>query len=166
MESRSRRAQEHLKPVADNSWWDSATFGAFKKHMCTGVLGSQVDGGCLFYIRDGLGQPNTVFESLTVEQFMQVGFQSREYVYRWCDTETRRLGRFVKGIFVMDMNKVKLTQMPDSRVTKCYAELSVFSENNNPQMVDKYLIVNAPSFIPIFIKLVSPLFPRSFLEKS
>ena len=154
-----------LKPVADNSWWDSATFGAFKKHMCTGVLGSQVDGGCLFYIRDGLGQPNTVFESLTVEQFMQVGFQSREYVYRWCDTETRRLGRFVKGIFVMDMNKVKLTQMPDSRVTKCYAELSVFSENNNPQMVDKYLIVNAPSFIPIFIKLVSPLFPRSFLEK-
>ena len=32
-------------------------------------------------------------------------------------------------------------------------------------MVDKYLIVNAPSFIPIFIKLVSPLFPTSFLEK-
>ena len=51
---------------------------------------------------------------------MKIGFQSREYVYRWCDTETRRLGRFVKAMFIIDMNKVKLSQMPDSRVQKCY----------------------------------------------
>ena len=157
--------EQVLKPVADNTWTEAPVYKSFCKHMVFGVLGSQVDGGILFYLRDGLGEPNAVFESLSRNEFLKIGFQSREYVYRWCDTETRRLGRFVKAMFIIDMNKVKLSQMPDSRVQKCYAELGEFSENNNPQMVDKYLIVNAPSFIPWFIKIIGPLFPRSMMEK-
>eukprot|EP00945_MAST-04E_sp_MAST-4E-sp1_P002587 g2587.t1 len=143
--------EQVLKPVADNTWTEAPVYQSFCKHMCFGVLGSQVDGGCLFYLRDGLGFPNTVFESLKRDEFLKIGFQSREYIYRWCDYETRRLGRLVKAMFILDMDKVKLSKLSDSRVQKCYAELGEFSENNNPQMVDKYLVVNAPSFIPWFI---------------
>eukprot|EP00943_MAST-04B_sp_MAST-4B-sp1_P000164 g164.t1 len=157
--------EQILKPVANDTWRESSLYQSFCKHMVFGILGSQVDGGCLFYLRDGLGKPNEVFETLSRDDFMKMGFQSREYVYRWCDTETRRLGRFVKAMFIIDMDKVKLSQMPDKRVQKCYAELGEFSENNNPQMVEKYLIVNAPSFIPWFIKIIGPLFPRSMMEK-
>lgn len=157
--------EQVLKPVADNTWTEAPVYQSFCKHMCFGVLGSQVDGGCLFYLRDGLGFPNTVFESLKRDEFLKIGFQSREYIYRWCDYETRRLGRLVKAMFILDMDKVKLSKLSDSRVQKCYAELGEFSENNNPQMVDKYLVVNAPSFIPWFISFVRPLFPRSMMDK-
>ena len=92
--------EQVLKPVADNTWTEAPVYQSFCKHMCFGVLGSQVDGGCLFYLRDGLGFPNTVFESLKRDEFLKIGFQSREYIYRWCDYETRRLGRLVKAMFI------------------------------------------------------------------
>eukprot|EP00945_MAST-04E_sp_MAST-4E-sp1_P005444 g5444.t1 len=157
--------EQVLKPVAEGWWHDSDVKKRLDRHLVFCPFSCLVDGGALIYIRDGIGTGNLVFESVSKEEFMQYGMIAREYCFRWIDRETRRLNRIVKSMYLMDMKKMSLSNMPDSRLRESYSAIAHVSNFAYPQLVSKYIVVNAPYFISWLMGLFKPIVPTSMYEK-
>jgi hypothetical protein len=152
-------------PVAEDTWREADTKRRLDKHMVFGPFSNLIDGGSLVYLRDGLGAGNTVYESVSKDEFLWYGIIAREYCFRWIDRESRRLSRIVKSMYMFDMTDAALNTIPNRSLRGVYGTIASISEYAYPQLVSKYLIVNPPYFISFLLGLFRPVVPASMYEK-
>lgn len=103
--------------------------------------------GVAIIIRAGLCNSSALFDSLTVEECREMHFAHREGMFQFCDKLTRETGILSKQTMFLDMAGAKLSSMMDSRNSKLQAEVSKVAAKAYPQLLGKFCIVNAPSWM-------------------
>ena len=70
-----------------------------------------------------------------------------------CDKLTRETGMLCKQSMFMDMSGASLSSMMDRRQGTTHAEMSKISSRLYPQLMDKFCILNAPSWMGFFMSI-------------
>ncbi|XP_037557711.1 SEC14-like protein 4, partial [Dermacentor silvarum] len=80
-----------------------------------------------------------------------------ERLQRERESQTRKLGKLIdKSVFIFDWENFSLKQMYSWQVVDYIRALVGLYENNYPETLKLGLLVNTPSFFPVFWKLIRP----------
>ena len=88
-------------------------------------------------------------------------FKTLEYL----DKETRKQGRLLKAITVLDFQGFSVARGNDSRFAKIIGESSKLSEKLFPQLLGATVFINVPRFLYWSINLIKPLMSKRAVEK-
>ena len=77
----------------------------------------------------------------------EMNLAQREVVYQRCDKLTRETNMLCKQSMFMDMQGANLSSMMDRRQGDTHANMSKLSSRLYPQLMDKFCILNAPSWM-------------------
>jgi hypothetical protein len=88
-------------------------------------------------------------------------FKALEY----CDSMTRKEGRLVKAISVLDFQGFSLTRGNDPRFSRIIGESSKLSEKLFPQLLGQSIFINVPKIVYWVINVIKPLMSKRAVEK-
>merc|ERR1712008_333227 len=89
---------------------------------------------------------------------------SKEWLFQFNDEVTRRTGRLMKALKVVDLKGIKLRYVNRVYIKKD-AKLNTKLQDFYPQSLGSVLIVNAPPIFDSVWSTVRPFFPKRMVEK-
>uniref|UniRef100_A0A914RLJ2 CRAL-TRIO domain-containing protein n=1 Tax=Parascaris equorum TaxID=6256 RepID=A0A914RLJ2_PAREQ len=106
-----------------------------------------------------------ILRSVQMSAFIYQRFKFQEMMLR----ETNRMEALNKAqcssVYILDLDGLKLDPSLLSIVTGPYRLLWVLVYTNYPEFIDKLVIVNAPTYVSVLWKAVSPLLPERTCNK-
>jgi len=119
----------------------------------------------VFVVRSGLCQNRLLMDTYTEDQIIDYLSWSKEYIFQLCDEATRRTGRLVKQVNVIDMHGLRLADQ-DKRFYRALGRSSKDTELYYPQLLAVTAGVNAPTFLNLIWVFVKRLMPKKTIEKT
>lgn len=102
----------------------------------------------------------------TLEEYVRYMFFFNEYTAARCDAATRRTGRLVKVVRLIDARGLGLRHL-NVRFYQAVAAAARGSENAYPQLLGAFFLANAgPTLKLLWERTLVPLIPKRVLEKS
>ena len=130
-----------------------------------GVFTARTGGGVAVLIRAGMCDSSTMFDRVTQEDMWDMNLMQREASFQECDQLTRETNLLCKQTMFLDMADAKLSSMMDSRQSKSHSEMSSIASKVYPQLMDKFCILNAPSWMGWLMALFSKFASKRSMEK-
>ena len=130
-----------------------------------GVLTKETGGGVAVMIRMGLCNMSMMHDRISKDDMYEMNLGQREGAYQLCDRLTRKTGMLCKQSMFMDMNGATLSSMMDRRQGNTHAEMSKISSRLYPQLMDKFCILNAPSWMGWFMSIYKKIGSKRSIAK-
>ncbi len=111
------------------------------------VLTRETGGGVAVLIRMSMCNLSMMHDRISKADIYDMNLGQREGCYQLCDKLTRETGMLCKQTMFMDMHGASLSSMADRRQGNAHAEISKLSSRLYPQLMDKFCILNAPSWM-------------------
>ena len=127
--------------------------------------GPDVHGCPVFMIRSGLTNSRAMMDNIPRDVLLDWMLLRREFCLAELERGPYAAGVLGKVVFVNDLNHVSFWNGMDSRFQKILGEMSKLSENLYPQLMDRAVLVNPPSFMRVLFAAVKPLLSKKVLEK-
>ena len=124
---------------------------------------STVNGDPIFIVRVGLSNPRGLMDAVSYEEIVLHMILFRMRMMHHCHVESKKRGRLVKTISVLDFQNTRFTL--DSRFAKLTGETSKLTEQLFPQLLGKSIFINVPTYILWTINLIKPLMSKRAVEK-
>lgn len=147
-----------MKVVQESKKWQVAD-------KLDGVFTAETGGGVAVLIRAGMCDSSTMFDRVTQQDMWDMNCMQREASFQECDRLTRETGLLCKQTMFLDMADTKLSSMMDSRQSKSHSEMSAIASKVYPQLMDKFCILNAPSWMGWLMALFSKFASKRSMEK-
>jgi len=160
-------SQAMIRSVKTGEFIRSPVFAKWAKYQVAGPLPdeAQISGGPCILIRASMGDPDGLFENVTLAEQLEVNYIFREQSFQQADTVTRRTGRLAKQTLLFDMTGLAMTQMMDNRMTKLHSEVSANSALWYPQLLDKMCMCNAPTWMSYVLGFFRKVLPKRNMDK-
>lgn len=115
-------------------------------------------------VRAGRSRVKTLMDKFTEEEVVDWLNYPKEWAFQICDEATRRTGRLVKMVTVVDMHSSRLSDN-DKRFYKALGGASKDAEVYYPQLLSMTVPINTPSFLNILWVFAKRLLPKKTIEK-
>jgi Fe-S cluster biosynthesis and repair protein YggX len=119
----------------------------------------------LVVVRGGLGNRGALFDTLTIDEHFMMNFAFREIAFQHNDKITRDTRSLTKQALLFDVDGMKFTDMMDSRGKKIFPEISKKTALYYPQLQDKMIMCNCPSWMSVVMALMKKILPKRNIEK-
>jgi len=129
-----------------------------------GVHGHFKDGSPMVIVRSGLSDPALVLETFSEEEIVRIATFSKEEIYEYLDSETRKRGYFVKAVFLNDYKRGSVWDFSMS-LMKIFAKASNEIELMYPQYLGTSLIMNPLSTFKALMPVCRAIFPEAVMSK-
>lgn len=96
---------------------------------------------------------------------MQIKLKMMEGVHQKVVAAERKTGRQSGGLFIMDLDGISFSPKLISVLTGPYRIMWGTLFDHYPQLLQKIIIVNAPSFVNVLHQACSPFLPEDYKEK-
>jgi hypothetical protein len=138
-----------------------------KRHM-SGCMHSKVTslGGPVYLIRGCVQDAKALKTHLTVagyDSLTEYLMFQREVAFSICDEGTRRTRKLVKMLTIHDMFNLQMDL--DRAFLKAMGGASKLSESVYPQLLQAFVMLNAPGFVRGMMTVARPFFSKRMLEK-
>ncbi|XP_065302674.1 SEC14-like protein 2 isoform X1 [Dermacentor albipictus] len=128
-----------------------------KKYFPGGIFNHDRDGCPVYIVPVGHGDFRGMLQCLSKEDLVRHMIYTMEMMQRDMDSQTRKLGKTVNtAFFLFDYEGFSLKQVYSWQVLELMRSLTALYENNYPETLKIGLLINTPSFFPIFWKIVRP----------
>ncbi|CAB3404931.1 unnamed protein product [Caenorhabditis bovis] len=104
-------------------------------------------------------------DNVLMHKFMQIKLKMMEDVHQKVVAAERRSGKQSGGVFVMDLRELSFSAKLISVLTGPYRIMWGTLFDHYPQLLQKIIIVNAPSFVNVLHQACSPFLPADYREK-
>eukprot|EP00040_Diaphanoeca_grandis_P014719 m.74790 g.74790 ORF g.74790 m.74790 type:complete len:422 (+) comp24700_c0_seq1:1426-2691(+) len=122
-------------------------------------------GGFLATFRHGRGNPNRIFDNLSVEENEDLQLLLRERAFQHCDKSTREKRRLNKLYLIFDIKDSKMADITEKRTLKVISAVSKMAETYYPQLLAKTIILNCPSWISALMVVARAFLPSKTVKK-
>jgi hypothetical protein len=124
------------------------------------------DGEPLYYVRIGLCNTKALMDAMPYEDVLVYMTLSRAKQLKYCDEMTRKEGRLVKVISVLDLQGFSPTRGNDSRFQRVLGEGSKLSERLFPQLLGISVMVNSSKVFIIAFNVIKHIMSKKTVEKT
>jgi len=158
---------ELIQEVSNGTFFKGHLATHVHKYLCCGTLQtSDSDGGPVFVIRAGLSRPTLLMDRLTKADVSYYLLAQREHMFQTCDHLSKQTNTLIKGTMIIDLLDVSMTEIwNDSRFRDVNAAVSQLSGSLYPQMTDKTIVVNPPSYFGWVYNILSKLVSTRLTKK-
>ena len=129
------------------------------------VFTKETGGGVAVLIRAGMCNMSMMHDRITKADMWEMNLAHREGSYQKCDQFTRETGMLCKQTMFMDMTGSALSSMMDRRQNDTHAEISKIGSLVYPQLMDKFCIVNAPTWMGWLMSIFKKIASKRSMEK-
>lgn len=129
------------------------------------ALTKETGGGVAILIRAGMSKTSSFLERVTKDDMRKLNLAHREGIFQKCDKLTRETGILCKQTMIMDMTGATLSSMMDRRQKRSHAEMSRIGSLVYPQLMDKFCVVNAPSWMGWVVSIFKKIASKRAMEK-
>ena len=129
------------------------------------VLTKESGGGIAVMIRMGMCNMSMMHDRISKNDIYDMNLGQREGAYQLCDRLTRETGMLCKQSMFMDMKGCALSSMMDRRQGETHAAMSKISSRIYPQLMDKFCILNAPSWMNFLMSVYKKIGSKRSLAK-
>jgi len=127
--------------------------------------GPDVHGCPVFMIRSGLTNGRAMMDTIPRDVLLDWMLLRREFCLAELERRPYAAGVLGKVVFVNDLNHVSFWNGMDSRFQRVVGEMSKLSEELYPQMMDRAVLMNPPSFMRVLFAAFKPLLSKKVLDK-
>nr|XP_037281716.1 SEC14-like protein 2 [Rhipicephalus microplus] len=128
-----------------------------KQYFPGGIFNHDRDGSPIYIIPIGSGDFKGMLQCLSKEELVIHVVYMLERLQRERESQSRKLGKLIdKSVFFFDWENFSLRQVYSWQVVDYIRALVGLYENNYPETLKLGLLVNTPSFFPVFWKLIRP----------
>jgi hypothetical protein len=139
---------------------------AVSEFLFSGTTGSLGGGEPIAVVRMGLSDFRKLMSSFSVDEVSEYLTVEKERTFRVCDAETRKRGRIVKSITVIDFADFSMFGGRfDNRFFTALGNSSKASSTLYPQMQAKTVAINTPSYYAMVNKSLGAVMPKSSMDK-
>ncbi|KAJ3411186.1 hypothetical protein HDV05_002614 [Chytridiales sp. JEL 0842] len=116
----------------------------------------------VFYVRIGLCNTKGLMDAVPYNDVLHFMVINRIAIMRYCDLQSRKEGRIIRAITVLDFQGFSMSRGNDSRFTRIIGASSKLAEQLFPQLLGVSVFVNVPSYMRWGFKALTPLMsPRA-----
>ncbi|CAN7975179.1 unnamed protein product [Ixodes persulcatus] len=124
------------------------------------------DGRPLYIMRFGNGDFSGIAQCVSMDAIVKHAAYQIEVAIADMKTQTEKLRRVVETVTVVfDYDNFHLKQVYCWQVREILRHLTALYEKYYPEILERCLIINAPSFFPIFWKLLQPFLAENTKNK-
>jgi len=130
------------------------------------------DGSPIMIARTSVSSPRKLMDWLHEHGTSPMGHElleymtfEKEYAFSLCDRETRRTGRLVKMIGIIDFAHVSFWRASDRRFYNLMGKAASFTEDFYPQFLGFNVAVNPPSWFSVVFGIAKLVMPKKTAEK-
>ncbi|KAG0412932.1 hypothetical protein HPB47_009931 [Ixodes persulcatus] len=124
------------------------------------------DGRPLYIMRFGNGDFSGIAQCVSMDAIVKHAAYQIEVAIADMKTQTEKLRRVVETVTVVfDYDNFHLKQVYCWQVIEILRHLTALYEKYYPEILERCLIINAPSFFPIFWKLLQPFLAENTKNK-
>ena len=164
-----KKFQQLAKKLANNEFVELPGVVESKKWQVgaplDNVLSKETGGGVAVMIRMGMCNMSMMHDRISKLNMYEMNLGQREGAYQVCDKLTRETGMLCKQTMFMDMSGASLSSMMDRRQGTTHAEMSKISSRLYPQLMDKFCILNAPSWMSWFMSIYKKIGSKRSIAK-
>ncbi|KAF1765297.1 hypothetical protein GCK72_005249 [Caenorhabditis remanei] len=171
-EEAAKALKRHLnirKTIDLNSFVDKVELeeDELNKYVPIDVIGQNHpdDNKVLMFERTGKIDISGLVDNVLMHKFMQIKLKMMESVHQKVVAAERKTGRQSGGLFVMDLDGISFSPKLISVLTGPYRIMWGTLFDHYPQLLQKIIIVNAPSFVNVLHQACSPFLPDDYKEK-
>ncbi|CAI2345419.1 unnamed protein product [Caenorhabditis sp. 36 PRJEB53466] len=137
------------------------------KYVPIDVIGqNQLDDNKVFmFEKTGKIDISGLVDNVLMHKFMQIKLKMMESVHQKVVAAERKTGRQSGGLFIMDLEGLSFSPKLISVLTGPYRIMWGTLFDHYPQLLQKIIIVNAPSFVNVLHQACSPFLPNDYKEK-
>mmetsp|Transcript_33115 Transcript_33115/g.105548 ORF Transcript_33115/g.105548 Transcript_33115/m.105548 type:complete len:404 (+) Transcript_33115:73-1284(+) len=135
------------------------------KYMFADLHKTTKYGEPIYLVRAGVSNIAAAMD--LVEEHVMVDYMlyRKEQSFIQADKTTRETGLLTKIITVNDLNHVSLMAGQDARFRAVMSKSAKLSEDFYPQLVEKAVLTNLPTFINLLLGVFKAIMPKRLLEK-
>ncbi|EEC16094.1 conserved hypothetical protein, partial [Ixodes scapularis] len=128
-----------------------------KRYFPGGMCNHDKEGRPLWIMPTGNGDFKGMLQCLSVEAMVKHVTYQVELIAAEMKKQTEKLGKLVDTFtIVVDYENFSLKQIYCLQVIEVTRRLLVLYENHYPETLERCIIINAPSFFPVFWRLIRP----------
>ncbi|KAK8785100.1 hypothetical protein V5799_008535 [Amblyomma americanum] len=128
-----------------------------KQYFPGGIFNHDRDGSPVYYIPIGNGDFKGMLQCLSKEEMVMHVVYMLERLQHERESQSRKLGKHLDtSVMLFDWDNFSLKQVYSWQVVDYIRALVGLYENYYPETLKLALLVNTPSFFPVFWKLIKP----------
>lgn len=156
------RKEKEVDTIVERYEWHPI----LRQYFPGGIFGHDKDGSPIYIINIGSGDFKGMLQCLTKEQLVMHVVYILEQLQRGRESQTRKLGKLLDtSVFLFDFDHFSLRQVYSWQVVDYIRALVVLYENYYPETLKLALLINTPSFFPIFWRLIRPFLSERTASK-
>uniref|UniRef100_A0A147BJY7 Putative phosphatidylinositol transfer protein sec14 n=1 Tax=Ixodes ricinus TaxID=34613 RepID=A0A147BJY7_IXORI len=137
-----------------------------KRYFPGGMCNHDKEGRPLWIMPTGNGDFKGMLQCVSVEAMVKHVTYQVELIAAEMKKQTEKLGKLVDTFtVVVDYENFSLKQIYCLQVIEVTRRLLVLYENHYPEMLERCIIINAPSFFPVFWRLIRPFLTERTANK-
>jgi hypothetical protein len=121
------------------------------------------DRGIMFYVDLGKVDMNRIVKGMSKEEMTEYLMYVNEAVFQVLDDVTRRTGRLTKQLQVIDLGNISLRKLNLAYIKRDGACTKAL-DDYYPELLGGLYVANSPSWWGTTWKVLSPFFPKTFVE--
>lgn len=123
-----------------------------------------LDGGPVQLVRNGIIDMVPMLDEFSHDEMVLFANMQKEEMWLLCDRATRATGRLVKATIINDFHGMPF-RMPPRAWMKAFGESSKLAEKMYPQLMETMVVLNAPSWFSMLMKVVRIFMSKKMLDK-
>ncbi|KAL3204588.1 hypothetical protein MRX96_011584 [Rhipicephalus microplus] len=137
-----------------------------KKYFPGGIFNHDREGCPMYIVPIGHGDFKGMLQCVPKEDIVRHVIYTMELMQRDMDSQTRKLGRTVNSsLFLIDYEGFSLKQVTSWQVLDLSRSLTGLYENYYPEMLKVGILINTPSFFPMFWRFIRPFMTERTVNK-
>lgn len=137
-----------------------------KKYFPGGIFNHDREGCPMYIVPIGHGDFKGMLQCVPKEDIVRHVIYTMELMQRDMDNQTRKLGRTVNSsLFLIDYEGFSLKQVTSWQVLDLSRSLTGLYENYYPEMLKLGILINTPSFFPMFWRFIRPFMTERTVNK-
>ncbi|CAI5442398.1 unnamed protein product [Caenorhabditis angaria] len=123
------------------------------------------DNKIFLFERTGKIDIGGLVDNILMHKFMQIKLKMMEMLHQKVVEAERKTGKQSGGMMVMDLDGISFSTKLISVLTGPYRIMWGTLFDHYPQLLQKIIIINAPSFVNVLHQACSPFLPEDYKEK-
>lgn len=137
-----------------------------KKYFPGGIFNHDREGSPVYIVPIGNGDFKGMLQCLPKEQLVRHVVCIMEQLQRERDRQSRKLGKVLdSSIFLVDYENFSLKQVYSLQVFDYIRAMLALYENNYPETLKLGILINTPSFFPLFWRIIRPFITERTASK-
>lgn len=153
--------ESELVNIVENKICSNAA--SLLEHAKAGYDGHLGDSPC-FYVQVASCDLNKIAKAYSIEELAKLLTLSQYYGFYQCDKKSRELGRVVKQYNIIDLKDFSWTNF-NIKFFRALGKSSHLNAQLYPQLIEKYIFINAPALCRRGIQLVNKFQSKRAVKK-